>query len=763
MKVFTVGLDKKPPQMVEKSESPPPNYADAAGMGANVALPLPMGPEIAPIIVRKSRGYKGILLVMLGVFLMALFALTLSEIAYNRQRDENFFRLQWAQLKHRLGYEYGAEFPHRIVPVNRQSELGEILAQRAGDAEREPSTTTTTEGPRRIFIDNGALPPTSGESSAASSGERDTPEQFVRDARLAFLKSILQKIKQNAEEMGFDGTMQVSVIEVEPQQQGEMLNGKPVKGSFGASEDPRSDAFLDSFGEFHAPSPFGQQSAQIAENSIVDAPPAGRPRGSWPPQEFGFEIPMAPFPQQQQQQLPYRPEMMLGFRGPQEWPQPQRPDEEHWHPSESAAFELHPKSNEFGGASPSQEIMGEIYGRKFGRMLQDLIAARIQNSIMQQQQQQQMMNPMLQMRPSFPIESQQQPQQGWWDAQQPSGAQIQFPPPPPPPVQQPQAAQSNAQPPLPPTSIQQQPEAAAPQQKPAVQQQPEQQQFGQGFPQPSPQFPVFIAPEDRIQIEPPNQMNGASMWNSQPQDAQPADPKAAPHIVDFMPAPRDLKAWTHQSEPAPTHVIDGEVQQPAEEAVGESHDNKLVILKKPPQVDGEKNEEFGAFNGGSQLADLPLKELQGQLAAAAAAALAAQHQHDLEQQQGAPQPAPSAQQSDRQPQSTDDVFKSLEQTIAEEPQQQAAEKNEEEPAAAKGAPERQQQSVEPAPIAAERNDDQSEQVDFPAVKFPGMSASDAVHDGQPMHDLPEQSGIFFQVDEPQQQQQQQPRNVAGFV
>lgn len=58
-----------------------------------------MGPELPqptmPIIVRKSRGYKGLLMVMLGVFLMALFALTLSEIAYNRQRDENFFRLKW--------------------------------------------------------------------------------------------------------------------------------------------------------------------------------------------------------------------------------------------------------------------------------------------------------------------------------------------------------------------------------------------------------------------------------------------------------------------------------------------------------------------------------------------------------------------------------------------------------------------------------------------------------------------------------------------
>lgn len=68
--VFTVGLDQKaPPSPVDKSDSPPPGYP------STVAMPLPMGPEVAhPIIVRKSRGYKGILLVMLGVFLMAVFA-----------------------------------------------------------------------------------------------------------------------------------------------------------------------------------------------------------------------------------------------------------------------------------------------------------------------------------------------------------------------------------------------------------------------------------------------------------------------------------------------------------------------------------------------------------------------------------------------------------------------------------------------------------------------------------------------------------------
>jgi hypothetical protein len=49
------------------------------------------------------------------------------------------------------------------------------------------------------------------------------PLNQFRDARLQFLRNILQKIKQHAEDIGFDGTMQVSIIEVEPQS----MDGEP--------------------------------------------------------------------------------------------------------------------------------------------------------------------------------------------------------------------------------------------------------------------------------------------------------------------------------------------------------------------------------------------------------------------------------------------------------------------------------------------------------------------------------------------------------
>uniref|UniRef100_A0A915DE93 Uncharacterized protein n=1 Tax=Ditylenchus dipsaci TaxID=166011 RepID=A0A915DE93_9BILA len=50
--------------------------------------------ELKRVVKHRKWESLSILMVMLSVFLMALFALTLSEIAYNRQRDENFFRLR---------------------------------------------------------------------------------------------------------------------------------------------------------------------------------------------------------------------------------------------------------------------------------------------------------------------------------------------------------------------------------------------------------------------------------------------------------------------------------------------------------------------------------------------------------------------------------------------------------------------------------------------------------------------------------------------
>ncbi|KAL3092714.1 hypothetical protein niasHS_007923 [Heterodera schachtii] len=409
MKVFTVGLDQKPPLeeakgSPEKSDTPPPGYSTT-----EARIPLPLGPQLPrpplppqPIIMRKARGYKGILLVLIAVFLMAAFALTLSEMAYNRQREENFFKLRWAELKHRMGYENAGPYDYyhrassaigekfdRLFSLAKSNELPPSLPISAS-MDRDPSTTSTTSAPAQpsepvVAIDsfpqfmglNGRrvqqpfgpqqnsveveqpMPQMFGSNGMTNSG----PFSQVRDARLQFLRNILQKIKQHAEDIGFDGTMQVSIIEVEPQNgadgaetaaqengninnnnniwgpqqrgvemgqpQQQQQHSLPAQMAFPMPQHffphPRpliddfknSRSFLDGFGEFHPPS-FVQQQQQQMNNHITE--PEERPRmfGPWAQQQ---QMPNMPdeFQQQQQQQQQQQPNVP-DFRENMRWP-----------------------------------------------------------------------------------------------------------------------------------------------------------------------------------------------------------------------------------------------------------------------------------------------------------------------------------------------------------------------------------------------------------------------------------------------------------
>lgn len=87
-----------------------------------------------------------------------------------------------------------------------------------------------TQIPKMIAVDpapqQDKAPETSSPASNSNSNSVElepaagglfSNENSLRDTRLDFLRKILQKIKKHAEQMGFDGTMQISVIEVEPQ------------------------------------------------------------------------------------------------------------------------------------------------------------------------------------------------------------------------------------------------------------------------------------------------------------------------------------------------------------------------------------------------------------------------------------------------------------------------------------------------------------------------------------------------------------------
>uniref|UniRef100_A0AAF5DK90 Uncharacterized protein n=1 Tax=Strongyloides stercoralis TaxID=6248 RepID=A0AAF5DK90_STRER len=222
MNVFTVGMDEKGPVKtpLESPPSPPPSYSAKQ-------ISQEMG---SPIIIKKKSSFKTPLIWLLAVFLIAFFTLTLSEIAYNRQRDERFFKLRWAELKHRMGFDKqnynnegsifnslrrSNEFGERIIPINN-SPWRNDRDLKVEETSTTTSTTTTTK----------AAPIATESKDTKLSDSEESSSELGNDPRLQFLKNILQNIKQHAEDMGMEGTMQVSVIRVDPIEYNKEKNNK---------------------------------------------------------------------------------------------------------------------------------------------------------------------------------------------------------------------------------------------------------------------------------------------------------------------------------------------------------------------------------------------------------------------------------------------------------------------------------------------------------------------------------------------------------
>jgi len=411
MKVFTVGLDQKPREedtistTTTEKNGPPPSYI-------SMASPMPCQ-QPAIIVQRKSRGYKGVLLVMLTVFLISVFALTISEIAYNRQRDENFFKLRWAEMKNRMGYtsQMGPySLFHRNLLASQQQQVndGPIIPQSSNlirnnarmfpTTQQQKLTEEPSSPPKMVAVDPAPMEITTQQTTSPSSksnsnsieveqpmsntllsGENGSP----RDARLDFLRKILQKIRTHAEQMGFDGTMQISVIEVEPQT--EQSTDSNNVNSF---EKPQQQRFF----PMRPPSFFGQplsgsQQQWGNDNRVGD---------------FGDAPIRPPFLQiepEGQRPRPFNflpPPQIEGNQFMPSWPRaefPRQPPMMHPQSVDSAP----PSFPHSGGLwnnnnlyqhqqfmanqrqSPMESERGEVYGRRFGDLLRDLIATRIQN------------------------------------------------------------------------------------------------------------------------------------------------------------------------------------------------------------------------------------------------------------------------------------------------------------------------------------------------------------------------------------------------
>uniref|UniRef100_A0AC34F2K6 Uncharacterized protein n=1 Tax=Panagrolaimus sp. ES5 TaxID=591445 RepID=A0AC34F2K6_9BILA len=594
MKVFTVGLDQKPPLDTSKTpDHPPPGYP---GGEKSPTTTLPMGPEVAtPIFVKKNKGYKGVLVCMLAVFLIGLFALTLSEIAYNRQRDENFFRLRWAELKHKMGYDY-ANAAERIYTLRRQQDLEQSPIIPANL--QSPSTTTTLNSP---IIDS------SVEKETSSSQDDDQSPATTMNDRLSFFKKLLEGIKKHAEDMGFDGTMQVSVLQVDPESLQQQLRERLQQQQQPQRQHHESDesSNMDGFGEWAMPQALHLQQQQQQQNGgfrfdddysggdFEQQPRDQRFRGfnnQWQPQTFDHwtanrvETPFFPprpfwWQQQQQQQRPQTPFFF------QQGPMPQQQQQQ------QPSF----MQNEMLPQQLQQQIQQQFQQQQFQQ---------------QQQQNQQQQQPQVIFFPDHNINQFQQQQQ---------------------------------------------------QQVPQQQQLPEMNMFQH------PRENNFIPPEDRIQIEPPStpeQLNRWRMNNQKPFDfksnegprgwthqenqdsfVQPPPPPPPPAVMApplrFGPSftvpqqnalppngvPEEPKKWENSqplpaisidsvSEPLPSWAIENslESETPFAEIAQEedlSHElsqnivgDSAPAIPRPPSIQPENNE--------SHLHILPIKEVEGE-------------------------------------------------------------------------------------------------------------------------------------------------------
>ncbi|WKX96235.1 hypothetical protein Q1695_012578 [Nippostrongylus brasiliensis] len=364
MKVFTVGLDDK-----EKAQKVDVEKAEQTKATTEVPLANPMPPQIiVPRAPPAKRFGCGVLSWVVAAFFIVLLCLTISEITYNRQRDQAFLRLKWAELRQRmLGFELLSQATQQaeaqMQQQQQQQPVNELPAfSRRNDlVEDAPVTTTTT-----------AAPETSPVKQALSSSESDSDGI---SPKLDFLRMLLSKMRENAEEMGMNGEMQVHVIEVKP-----LTNNLPQQ------------SIDDAFGEVNMPrQPFGPWRNE--ENNLFNQWNAPQ-WGSEPriPQDNSIFEPIWDAPQEEE------PQMRITHHFDKDSQTPQR-----------VVTEL------FGNAAP--EVIGHVLGQK-NAQAQLQFQQQQQQEMIQQQQQQQQQQQWLQANPWF----QAQPQpwtHNWMSAQAP--------------------------------------------------------------------------------------------------------------------------------------------------------------------------------------------------------------------------------------------------------------------------------------------------------------------------------------------------------
>ncbi|KAL3994565.1 hypothetical protein ACH3XW_22230 [Acanthocheilonema viteae] len=197
MKIFTVGMDEKPP-VKDNPVSPD---------GVTLAS--------TPIITfeKKRTSCKNYVMCLGMLFFIVLFTIIISKLIYYRIPDD--LGLPWFEMRHRrVGCDImsanmiQSSYPQRSSRVFENSNnAAAALAVQAGQSQT-----------------NGQEASTSSPLQHFESGSSVDLSQAV-DSRFDFLRKIIPKIKEQAEKSGIEGVMQVKVLQMDSLEPRQLFGG----------------------------------------------------------------------------------------------------------------------------------------------------------------------------------------------------------------------------------------------------------------------------------------------------------------------------------------------------------------------------------------------------------------------------------------------------------------------------------------------------------------------------------------------------------
>lgn len=367
MKVFTVGLDEKAP--------PSMNGAIIIDKASSTGIV----DHTTSDKKKKNSGsscIKALIVLIIALFLALLLTIAITELAWNRARDENYFRLRWEELKHRVaGNNHQPEplNPQRLtigdVTIGHQQEQDETATDTVLTKNKAPNAVLSSSAATSIDDDDDSDEVPLIESKLSSSDKLTT----ILEPRINMLRALIDKIREKAADSFGGGTVQVSMVAIDPSSSDmhNLFDSKDViidTISNNNKNHQQLPPFIQSLQQF----PF-----QIMPMRVAFAP-SQQQFGPWPFEGFASDY----------QEPDYRHDEMFNRR-PQMMP----------HPDQLSIISVHPHQ-QLQVDDSDRMMQGKMIGssnNRFERVLHDIMLNRMMTMMNGGRHQQMQMSPSMQM------------------------------------------------------------------------------------------------------------------------------------------------------------------------------------------------------------------------------------------------------------------------------------------------------------------------------------------------------------------------------